>query len=120
MIPTRKQFAALTMACASLAAGPAMAAPGWTDFGLILEFNQSPPTAPGNEAFFFRTTAPVASNPSDCSTRDGYYLQLNGDLQKRLFAILSMAKLSDRRVRIHTNGLCHVWGYAEVQGMVME
>ena len=115
------RLAALVLVCVCVPAGSAFAAAGWTDFGAITEFNQNPPTTPGNEALFIRAT--VTSNPSDvsaCHTRDGFYLPVTTDFQKRLFAILSMAKLTERRVRLYVTANCHLWGYAEIQGIVME
>jgi hypothetical protein len=42
------------------------------------------------------------------------------DFQKRLFAMLMMAKAMDKRVRIYVTANCHQWGYAELQGIVIE
>jgi hypothetical protein len=117
------RLAALTMACVCVPAGSAFAAAGWTDFGTITEFNQNPSTTPGNEALFLTVTVPVGSNPSDasaCHTRQGFYLPVTTEFQKRLFAIVMAAKLTDRRVRIYVTANCHLWGYAEIQGVVVE
>jgi hypothetical protein len=105
----------------SLASGTANAAAGWTDFGSIIEFNQQPSTVPGNEALFIRVS--VTTNPCDsgaCHTRDGFYMPITTDLQKRLFAMLMLAKASDKRVRVYVTANCHLWGYAEMQGLVIE
>lgn len=104
-------------------AQPANAAAGWTDLGYITELNQNPPTTPGNELLFMRVAVTPAANPSDpaqCFTRDGFYLPVTTDLQKRLFAMLMAAKLAERRVRIYVTANCHMWGYAEMQGLVLE
>lgn len=115
-----KSFA-LGVLFAATFASSANAAAGWTDFGNITEFNQNPSTTPGNEMLFIRAT--VTSNPSDpvaCYQRDGFYMTVTTDLQKRLFAMLMVAKTSDRRVRVYVTTNCHLWGYAEMQGLVME
>jgi len=99
----------------------ANAAAGWTDFGTIIELNQNPANGPGNELLFMRIS--VTTNPSDpgaCQNRDGFYLPVTTDLQKRLFAMLMFAKASDKRIRVYVTGSCHLWGYAEMQGLVME
>jgi len=105
----------------SAASGIARAGSGWTDFGSIIEFNQQPSTTPGSEALFIRVS--VTSNPSDagsCHTRDGFYMPITTDLQKRLFAMLMVAKASDKRVRVYVTANCHLWGYAEMQGLIIE
>jgi hypothetical protein len=99
----------------------AHAASGWTDFGSIIEFNQQPSATPGNEMLFIRAT--VTSNPSDtgaCFQRDGFYMPITTDLQKRLFAMLMLAKASDKRIRVYVTANCHLWGYAEMQGLIIE
>ena len=112
------------LACGSAAmTPPASAAAGWTDFGTIVELNQNPATTPGNELLFMRISLTPAANPSDttaCHQRDGFYLPVTTDLQKRLFAMLMMAKATDKRVRVYVTATCHLWGYAEMQGLVME
>ena len=100
-------------------AGAAHASAGWTDFGAITEFNQNPTS--GSEIFFIRAT--VTSNPSDpglCGVRDGFYLPVTTDLQKRLFAMLLMAKATGSRIRVFVTGNCVYSGYAEMQGMIIE
>lgn len=112
------------LACAfllSLASGTAHAAAGWTNFGDIIEFNQQPSTTPGNEALFIRVS--VTTNPSDagaCHTRDGFYLPVTTDHQKRVYALLMMAKATDKRIRVYVTATCHLWGYAEMQGLIIE
>jgi hypothetical protein len=99
----------------------AHAAAGWTDFGSIIEFNQNPPGGNGMELLFIRAT--VTSNPSDpgaCYTRDGFYLPITTDLQKRLFAMLMLAKATGQRIRVYVTTSCHAWGYAEMQGLILE
>ena len=104
-------------------AQPAHAAAGWTDFGYITELNQNPPVGVGNELLFMRVSVTPAANPSDsgqCFARDGFYLPVTTDFQKRLFSMLMAAKLAERRVRIYVTSTCHLWGYAEMQGLVLE
>jgi hypothetical protein len=99
----------------------AEAAAGWTDFGALSEFNHQPATSPGNEALFIK--ADVSSNPSDasaCYTRQGFFLPIATEAQKRLFAMLLTAKTAGQRVRLYVTGNCHTWGYAELQGVVIE
>jgi hypothetical protein len=52
--------------------------------------------------------------------RDGFYLPVTTDLQKRLFTMLMMADATGKRIRVYVTGACHQWGYAEIQGLVME
>jgi hypothetical protein len=97
------------------------AASGWTDFGVITEFNQQPPGGSGMEMLFIR--ASVTSNPSDpsaCYTRDGFYLAVTTDQQKRLFAMLMLAKATGQRIRVFVTTNCHAWGFAEMQGLIIE
>lgn len=100
---------------------PASAAAGWTDFGTIGEMNQQGSTTPGNEMVFVNVG--VTSNPSDpgaCSVRNGFYFAITTDLQKRLFAMLLTAKASGQNVRVYVTTNCHLWGYAEMQGMIIQ
>jgi hypothetical protein len=113
----RLHIMAASMICAA-ATAPASAAPGWSDYGTIGEFNQQGSVTPGNEMLFLQI-APT-SNPSGCSTANSYYLPVATDLQKRLFTILLTAKASSKRVRVWVTGNCHLWGYAEIQGVVIE
>jgi hypothetical protein len=100
------------------AAGPTWASTGWSDYGLIGEFNQQASVTPGNEMLFFQV-APT-TNPSGCATANSYYMAVVTDLQKRLFAMLLTAKTSGKRVRVYVTGNCHTWGYAEIQGVIIE
>lgn len=100
---------------------PANAAAGWTNFGPIVEINQNPSVPPGDAMVFVKVS--VTSNPSDpstCTVRDGFYLSVTADLQKRLFAMLLMAKASGQNVQIYVTATCHQWGYAEMQGMTLQ
>ena len=97
---------------------PATAAAGWTDFGSIGEFNQQGSTTPGNEMLFLRISS--TSNPSGCSDANSFYLPVTTDLQKRLFVLLLTAKTSGQRVRVYVTGVCHIWGSAEIQAMLIE
>lgn len=101
-----------------MGAGRASAATGWSDYGLIGEFNQQGSTTPGSEMLFLQV-APT-TNPSGCSASNSYYLPVTTELQKRLFAMLISAKISGKRVRLFVTGNCHVWGYAEIQGAIIE
>jgi hypothetical protein len=101
-----------------MSAGSAWASSGWSDYGLIGEFNQQGGVTPGNEMLFFQV-APT-SNPSGCATPNSYYLPVVTDLQKRLFVMLLTAKTSGKRVRLYVTGTCHVWGYSEIQGAIIE
>jgi hypothetical protein len=103
--------------CAA-AMAPASASSGWSDYGLIGEFNQQASVTPGSEMLFLQVSP--TTNPSGCSTANSYYLPVVTDLQKRLFAMLLTAKTSGKRVRLYVTGTCHIWGYAEIQGAVIE
>jgi len=111
-------FAASAL-CVVCCAPPAFAASGWTDAGTIGEFNQQPSTTPGSEMFFFTVSVTPASNASGCSVTTGFYFPITTDLQKRLFAMLLSAKTSGQPVRVYYTGVCHLWGYAEAQGMMI-
>jgi hypothetical protein len=104
--------------CAGAVAGPASASSGWSDFGLIGEFNQQASVTPGSEMLFLQVSP--TTNPSGCLTASSYYLPVVTDLQKRLFVMLLTAKTSGKRVRLYVTGTCHIWGYAEIQGAVIE
>ncbi len=100
---------------------PATAAAGWTDFGAIGEINQQGSTTPGNEMVF--VTIAVTTNPSDpsaCTLRNSFYFAVSTDLQKRLFAMLLSAKATGQNVRVYVTANCHLWGSAEMQGMVIQ
>jgi len=99
----------------------ANAAAGWTDFGAISEFNQNPSTTPGNEMMFVRVSVTVnPSDPGGCFVRDGFYFAVTTDLQKRLFAILLTAKTTGQNVKLYVTNTCHLWGFAEIQGIVLQ
>ena len=100
---------------------PAEAAAGWTNFGTIGYINQQPSTTPGNEMVFIQVS--VTSNPSDptaCFVRDGFYMAISTDLQKRLFAMLLIAKSNGQSVQVYVTANCHLWGNAEMQGVVIQ
>lgn len=108
--------------CASIGfAHSTQAAAGWTNYGTIGEINQQGSTTPGNEMVFVQVA--VTSNPSDpntCTVRDGFYIPVTTDLQKRLFSMLLMAKASGQPVRVYVTTNCHTWGYAEMQGLIIQ
>jgi hypothetical protein len=117
----RRLAGLLLVLCAAGLSPQSFAAAGWTDYGTLVELNQNPPGGVGNELLFMRVS--VTTNPSDptaCSVRDGFYLPITTDFQKRLFAMLMMAKASAMRVRVYHTGTCHTWGYAEIQGVLLE
>jgi len=99
----------------------ANAASGWTNFGTIGAINQQPITTPGSEMVFINVS--VSTNPSDssaCSVRDGFYFAVTTDRDKRLFSMLLMAKATGQKVQVYVTANCHLWGYAEMQGMVIQ
>lgn len=102
-------------------AHPTSAAAGWTNYGIIGEINQQGSTTPGNEMVFVQVS--VTSNPSDpnvCTARDGFYFPVTTDLQKRLFSMLLTAKVMGQQVRVYVTANCHLWGYAEMQGLIIQ
>lgn len=102
-------------------AQPLSAAAGWTNYGTIGEINQQGSTTPGNEMVFVQVS--VTSNPSDantCTIRDGFYFPVTTDLQKRLFSMLLTAKAMGQQVRVYVTANCHLWGYAEMQGLIIQ
>lgn len=97
----------------------ALAGPGWTNFGAIMELNQQPESYGAGAGQIFVDVS-VTSNPSGCSVPTGFYFSVNDERHKLLFATLLAAQLSSRNVRIWTTGTCHVWGYAELDGIVVQ
>lgn len=96
----------------------ANAGTGWTSYGQITEFTQVPPITPGNEMVFLKLSA--ASNPSGCSAAQGFYFPVNTEYQKRMFAMLLAARAGGQAVQLYVTGTCHLWGYAETTGVVIE
>lgn len=96
----------------------ASAAAGWTDFAPITEFNQQP--VAGNASTYLIISASVTVNPSGCANSHGFYLDVNDDRRKRLFAMLLSAHLAGRSIKIYTTGNCHtLWGLAEMDGLLI-
>lgn len=97
----------------------ALAAAGWTNSASLTHLNQQPPVGVGADLIFVETT--VSMNPSGCSHATGFYFAISNERQKRLFAMLLAAHLASRNVQIYTTGNCHVtWGYAELDGVVVD
>jgi len=94
---------------------PATAAVGWTSAGVVMEINQQP-TSTGGQVF---VAIGVATNPSGCPSSTGFYFAVNDERQKRMFAMLLAAQTSSRLVKIYTTGTCHVWGHADVEGVII-
>jgi hypothetical protein len=110
---------ALLALCVVCYGSPTLAAAGWTDAGTVGEFNQQPSTTPGSEMLFFTVSVTPASNVSGCSVTTGFYFPITTDLQKRMFTMLLAAKTSGQSVRVYYTGVCHLWGYAEAQGILL-
>lgn len=94
------------------------AAAGWTDFGQVSNLNQQPASgaAPGIVLINVSTTA----NPSGCSVANGYYLSVTDDRTTRLFTMLMMAQATGRNVQLWVTGTCNVWGWAQLDGLVVQ
>jgi len=94
------------------------AAANWTDFGQVSNLNQQPASgaAPGIVLINVSTT----SNPSGCSVANGYYLSVTDDRTTRLFTMLMMAQATGRSVMLWVTGTCNVWGYAQIDGLVVQ
>lgn len=104
-----------------LVANAASAAAGWTDSGTITSLNQQPATGAGANLVFVDVN--VAINPSDpaaCTARNGFYFGVSDDRRKRLFASLLAAQMSSRTVKVYTTGVCGAWGYAELDGLIVQ
>lgn len=101
------------------AAGSSCAA-DWTNAGQIAELNQQPATGAGASMVFL--TINVSYNPTDasaCTVRNGFFFAVGDDRRKRLFATLLAAQMSSRPVRVWATGTCHAWGYAELDGVIV-
>lgn len=104
-----------------LVSNAASAAAGWTDSGTITSFNQQPDTGAGADLVFVDVN--VTINPSDpvaCTARNGFYFGVSDDRRKRLFASLLAAQMSSRMVKVYTTGVCGPWGYAELDGLIVQ
>jgi hypothetical protein len=111
--------ASLALAVLGVSAS-ASAATGWTNWGEVAEIVQGYPGPTSNEMVFF--VASVASNPSSCGGT-GFYFPVTTDQQKRMFALLTAAKMAGRRVQLYTGDTCVTtpgWGQALVTGIVVE
>lgn len=99
----------------------AFASAGWTDPGSITSLNQQPASGAGANLVFVDVS--VTTNPSDvgaCTVRTGFYFSVTDDRRKRLFASLLAAQMSSRPIRIYTTGVCGPWGYAELDGLIVQ
>lgn len=108
-------------ACLYLVCSAPFAAAGWTNSGQITALNQQPTSGVGAALVFVETQ--ITANPSDpaaCFVRTGFYLSVNDGRQQRLFAMLLAAQIASRSVRLYTTGACHFWGYAEIDGAILE
>ena len=94
------------------------AAAYWTDFGQVSSLNQQPASgaAPGIVLINVSTT----SNPSGCSVANGYYLSVTDDRTTRLFTMLMMAQATGRSVQLWVTRTCNVWGYAQIDGLIVQ
>jgi hypothetical protein len=108
----------MLLALTFVASTAAVAASGWTDFGAVSQLNQQPVAGIGSELVFVNVS--VTSNPSGCSVPNGFYLAITTDRQTRLFAMLMTAQAGGRNVQIYVTGNCHTWGFAELDGVVIQ
>src|SRR5688500_10176981 len=112
----------LRLACALLGltafASAPLAAVGWTNWGTVAELVQGNPGAPSNEMIYFVAT--VTLNPAGCANPTGFYFPVTTEYQKRMFALLMSAKMTEKRVQIWTDGTCHQWGQTLALGVVVE
>ena len=112
----RTTFVGSCVLVASLALSiGAIAAPGWSDFGVITELNEQPTTGDGAGQVFVQVA--INGNPSGCTDLTGFYFTVSNDRTKRFYATLLSAHLSGRAVSIWTTGTCHLWGFAELDGV---
>jgi len=95
----------------------AHAAAGWTASVQVTELNQQPGIGAGASLVFIETTA--ATNPSGCSHSAGFYFDPSDARRARLFAMLLAAHVAAKPVKVYTTGTCHLWGYAELDGLVV-
>jgi hypothetical protein len=91
---------------------------GWTDLGQVSNLNQQPAigAAPGAVVLNVSTTV----NPSGCSVANAYYLSVTDDRTTRLFTMLMMAQATGRSVQLWVTGTCNVWGYAQLDGLIVQ
>jgi hypothetical protein len=94
------------------------AAANWTDLGQVSNLIQQPTTGLGAGMVFVSVSTTV--NPSGCSAPNGYYFSVTDDRTTRLFTMLMMAQASGRSVQIYVTGTCHPWGYALLDGVIVQ
>lgn len=94
----------------------AFGAAGWSDFGQVVEVNEQP-AAYGAGAGQVFIELQITANPSACSYPSGFYFTVHDERTKRFYATLLAAQLASKTVSIWTTGTCHVWGFAELDGL---
>jgi len=98
-----------------------MAVEDWTEFVTVGQISNQPATGAGAMSVF--VAVPTGSyNPSipACTTRDAFYFTVDTPERQRMFAMILAAKVTNRRVRLWVKDVCHAWGQAQTDGVIIE
>ena len=97
----------VSMACLALAGSEGWAGAGWTAYGTVVELT---PTVHGR----FIVRLDVASNTTDCSSKDSFYRDYGRPGAEFMFRTLLDAVTAGKRVRVYVTGACDLNGYSEI------
>jgi hypothetical protein len=91
---------------------------GWTNADVIQQFVEEPASFDGANIYLNMTN--VTTNPSGCGAANGFFFAVVDDRTKRMFASLSAAQLAGKTVQLYVTGTCGTWGYAQIDGVLVQ
>lgn len=96
----------------------AAAGTGWTNFDVIQQIAQEPSSVDGTDIYISMTN--TTTNPSGCTSANGFYFGVVDDRTKRMFVSLTAAQLTGKAVELYVTGVCGIWGYAQIDGIAIQ
>jgi len=95
-------------------------ASGWTGSGKITELNHQQLGGAGSNQIFLKVSVDQnPSSPENCIVRDGFFFEVTDDRTERLFTILLSSLMANREIKLFVTGECHAWGYARLDGVIL-
>ena len=88
---------------------------GWTGYGKITELNQQPGT--GADVVI---VANLPNNPTTCTVKSNFLLDVSTDRDKRTFSLLLSAFMAGKEVRLYVTDECPVWDTPKVTGVYIK
>jgi len=104
----------LLLFCSLIAVANVNAA-GWTGYGKIAELNQQPE---GNVDVYIVANLP--NNPTTCTKKDGFLLDISTERDKRVFTILLSAFMAGKEVKLFVTDGCPIWDTPKITGVYIK